>query len=153
MRRRSLARSSGEDSGVWLHPANTSVFLVKSPRAKGEEMRGQRMKYFAGIASVCLLALAGVTSAHAQQVKGMITSRSGDQMTVQGSDGSNTTVVITETTDTRDRKGLFGLEKEHLGATVLIPGLKVDVKGSQDDQGRLVAKTITVDGDDIETSS
>ena len=116
-------------------------------------MRGKRMKYFAGIASVCLLALAGVTSARAQSLNGLITSRTGDQMTVQGSDGSNTTVVLTETTDTRDRKGLFGLEKEHLGPTVLIPGLKVKVEGSQDDKGRLVAKTITVDGDDIETSS
>jgi OOP family OmpA-OmpF porin len=46
--------------------------------------------------------------------------------------------------------GLFGLEKEHLGNTVLIPGLKVEVDGSPDNQGRVVAKTITVDGDDLE---
>ena len=48
--------------------------------------------------------------------------------------------------------GLFGLEKEHLGNTVLIPGLKVEVDGSPDNQGRVVAKTITVDGDDLETA-
>jgi len=35
---------------------------------------------------------------------------------------------------------------------VLIPGLKVDVDGWSDDQGRVVAKTITVDGDDLETA-
>jgi OOP family OmpA-OmpF porin len=35
---------------------------------------------------------------------------------------------------------------------VLIPGLKVDIDGGSDEQGRFVAKTITVDGDDLETS-
>ena len=32
--------------------------------------------------------------------------------------------------------------------TVLIPGLKVQVGGVSDAQGRFVAQTITVDGDD-----
>ena len=45
-----------------------------------------------------------------------------------------------------------GLEKEQLSNAVLIPGLKVDVNGTSDDQGRVVAKTITVDGDDLETA-
>src|SRR2546430_17740963 len=36
--------------------------------------------------------------------------------------------------------------------TVLIPGLKVIVDGSSDGQGLFVAETITVDGDDLETS-
>jgi outer membrane protein OmpA-like peptidoglycan-associated protein len=35
---------------------------------------------------------------------------------------------------------------------VLIPGLKLVVDGTSDDQGRVVAKTITVDGDDLETA-
>ena len=36
--------------------------------------------------------------------------------------------------------------------TVLIPGLKVKVEGVTDNHGRVVAKTITVDGDDLETA-
>lgn len=36
--------------------------------------------------------------------------------------------------------------------TVLIPGLKLKVDGTTDEQGRVVAKTITVDGDDLETA-
>ena len=35
---------------------------------------------------------------------------------------------------------------------VLIPGLKVDVDGASNGQGQFVAKTITVDGDDLESS-
>jgi outer membrane protein OmpA-like peptidoglycan-associated protein len=39
-----------------------------------------------------------------------------------------------------------------MSSVVLIPGLKVDVDGVSDEQGRVVAKTITVDGDDLETA-
>jgi OmpA-OmpF porin, OOP family len=85
------------------------------------------------------------------QTRGMIISRNGETFIVDGPNGK-TTVVLTEATTTKDDRGLFGLEKEHLGATVLIPGLKVKVDGSPDGQGRVVANTITVDGDDLETA-
>jgi outer membrane protein OmpA-like peptidoglycan-associated protein len=39
-----------------------------------------------------------------------------------------------------------------MSSVVLIPGLKVDIDGTSDEQGRVVAKTITVDGDDLETA-
>jgi OmpA-OmpF porin, OOP family len=68
------------------------------------------------------------------------------------SDQGTTTVVLTDDTKTKDDKGLFGLEKQQMSNVVLIPGLKVDVDGMSDDQGRVVAKTITVDGDDLETA-
>jgi OmpA-OmpF porin, OOP family len=63
-----------------------------------------------------------------------------------------TTVVLTDNTRTKDDRGLFGLEKQEMSSVVLIPGLKVDIDGVSDDQGRVVAKTITVDGDDLETA-
>jgi len=85
------------------------------------------------------------------EVKGMITARAGDTLIVKSAQG-NVTVVLTDNTRTKDDKGLFGLEKQQMADTVLIPGLKVDVDGTPDAQGRVVAKTITVDGDDLETS-
>src|SRR5947209_14171880 len=85
------------------------------------------------------------------RVKGMITSRTGETLLVKSADG-NVTVVLTDYTKTKDDKGLFGLDKQHMSNVVLIPGLKVDVDGTSDDQGRVVAKTITVDGDDLETA-
>jgi OOP family OmpA-OmpF porin len=105
-----------------------------------------------------LIALLLVTSAAAfgasgdkAKVKGMVTSRTGETLIVK-SGGNIVTVVLTDDTKTQDKKGLFGLEKEQLSNAVLIPGLKVDVNGTSDDQGRVVAKTITVDGDDLETA-
>lgn len=85
------------------------------------------------------------------EVKGMITGRTGETLIVKG-DAGTTTVVLTDETSTRDNKGLFGLDKQLMSNVVLIPGLKVDIDGTTDEQGRVVAKTITVDGDDLETA-
>ena len=85
------------------------------------------------------------------EVKGMILTRTGETLVVRSA-GGRATVVLTDDTETKDDKGLFGLDKEHLSNVVLMPGLKVDVDGVADDQGRVVAKTITVDGDDLETA-
>jgi outer membrane protein OmpA-like peptidoglycan-associated protein len=85
------------------------------------------------------------------EVKGMITARTGETLIVNSGQGS-VTVVLTDDTVTKDDKGLFGLDKQHLSSVVLIPGLKVQVKGTSDGQGRVVANTITTDGDDLETA-
>ncbi len=105
---------------------------------------------------VSLLALFFLASVSAfggdkAEVKGMITARTGETLIVQTADG-NVTVVLTDDTTTKDDKGLFGLDKQHMSNAVLIPGLKVDVDGTSDDQNRVVAKTITVDGDDLESA-
>jgi outer membrane protein OmpA-like peptidoglycan-associated protein len=85
------------------------------------------------------------------KVKGMIANRTGETLIVKSGEGT-TTVVLTDDTRTRDKKGLFGLDRQPLSNVVLIPGLKVDIDGSADDAGRFVAKTITVDGDDLEAA-
>lgn len=85
------------------------------------------------------------------KVKGMISGRTGETLIVKSADG-NVTVVLDDNTKTQDRKGLFGLDKKQMSSVVLIPGLKVTVEGTSDDQGRILAKTITTDGDDLETA-
>ena len=103
------------------------------------------------IALFIALASAFAASGDKAKVKGMISGRTGETLIVNSPDGK-VTVVLTDDTTTQDKRGLFGLEKQHMSSVVLIPGLKVDVSGTSDDQGRVVAKTITVDGDDLETS-
>ena len=105
---------------------------------------------------VCLTTLFVLASVFAfggdkAEVKGMITARTGETLIVASSTG-NVTVVLTDDTATKDDKGLFGLDKQRLSDVVLIPGLKVEVEGTSDEQGRIVAKTITTDGDDLETA-
>jgi outer membrane protein OmpA-like peptidoglycan-associated protein len=103
---------------------------------------------------ILLLASLGAfgSSDEKAKVKGMIISRAGETMVVQNSEGSKITVVLADDTRTKDNTGLFGLDRKELSHVVLIPGLKVSVDGVSDDQGRVAAKTITVDGDDLETA-
>jgi OOP family OmpA-OmpF porin len=85
------------------------------------------------------------------EVHGMIIARAGETIVLQTSDGK-ATVVLTDDTKTKDNTGLFGLERKELSHAVLIPGLKVSIEGVSDVEGRIAAKTITVDGDDLETA-
>jgi OmpA-OmpF porin, OOP family len=99
------------------------------------------------LASVCAFGASGDKA----KAKGIITTRTGETLIVKSGDG-NVTVVLTDDTTTKDDKGLFGLDKQLMSNAVLVPGLKVDVDGMSDDQGRVVARTITVDGDDLESA-
>ena len=91
-------------------------------------------------------------SALGDDVNGFIKTRTGETLVVKADAGNDVTVVLTEATNTVDKRGLFGLDKDQLGDTVLIPGLKVSLEGSLDDRGCIAAKEIITDGDDLETS-
>ena len=116
-------------------------------------MQKHRRMIVANLAAICLLASVSAFGAGDEKtkIKGMIISRTGETLIVS-SKGSNVTVVLTDDTKTKDNKGLLGLRKEYMASTVLIPGLKLEVEGVPDAAGRIVAKTITVDGDDLETA-
>jgi outer membrane protein OmpA-like peptidoglycan-associated protein len=81
----------------------------------------------------------------------MIISRTGETLIVSSA-GTKTTVVLTDDTKVQDKRGLLGVRKKQYSAVVLIPGLKVSVNGTTDDMGRVMAKAITFDGDDLETA-
>lgn len=112
-------------------------------------------KIVTGLCAVGLLLLASVSAFGASgdnaKAKGMIISRTGETLIVSGPDGK-VTVVLDADTKVQDKRGLLGIRKSEYGAVVLIPGLKVQVDGVSDDQNRIVAKTITFDGDDLETA-
>jgi OOP family OmpA-OmpF porin len=103
------------------------------------------------VVSLALFLLASVSAFGGDKVKGMITARTGETLVVKSAEGS-VTVVLTDDTRTKDNVGLFGWGRKEMSNVVLIPGLKVDVDGTSDSQGRVIAKTITVDGDDLETA-
>src|ERR1700759_1359662 len=114
----------------------------------------QRKPVAASVIALFLLASAAAFGAGGDKtkVKGIITSRTGETLILGSAEGGNVTVVLTDRTVTKDDKGLLGLDKKHLSSVVLIPGLKVEVEGTSDGQGRIVANTITTDGDDLETA-
>jgi OOP family OmpA-OmpF porin len=115
-------------------------------------MRSKRVRIMVGLLAVCFAA--GI-SAHAQddktKVKGLITARTGDAIVLKTADGTNVTVTLDDDTKVQQPKGL-GIRKKQMSAAVLIPGLKVSVDGTSQDATHVLAKSITFDGDDLETA-
>lgn len=104
-------------------------------------------------ASVALLFAMSAGSAFAGdtvKVKGLITTRTGETLTVR-TDTGNVTVVLTDGTKVQQPKGL-GLRKKQMSVTVLIPGLRISVNGTGDPQSTVTAETITFDANDLETA-
>ena len=84
------------------------------------------------------------------RVKGMISARTGEKLIVNGLD-AQATVVMDDSTKVQRPKGL-GLRKKELLASVLIPGLKVSVDGTSNNEGQIIARSITFDANDLETA-
>lgn len=114
-------------------------------------MRRNRLT-IVSLMSVCLLwGLSAFGAAGDKaEVKGLIVSRTGETAIVSTTDGK-TTVVLDDDTKVQHPRGL-GIRKKQVSAAVLVPGLKVKVNGTSDDQGRILAKTITFDSNDLETA-
>ena len=115
-------------------------------------MHNKRMRIAVGLLAVCFVAL---LSAYAQsektKVKGLITARTGDTIVLKTTDGSTMTVTLDDDTKVQQPKGL-GIRKKQMSAAVLVPGLKVSVDGTSQDATHVLAKSITFDGDDLETA-
>ncbi len=95
------------------------------------------------------LVLPGVTSAQTQ-IQGLITGRSGANMTVKTQDIGNVIVVLSDNTQVIEPEGLF--RKKHLLMTALIPGLPVKVKGTYNAQNQLLADSVEFKGSSLKTA-
>lgn len=106
------------------------------------------------IAVILVLSCIAVTSAYGQDeltVKGLITGRTADSLSIRTENGEQT-IILTDSTKVQTPKGL-GLRKQQMSWTSLIPGLKVSVKGALGAEGKVEAKTITFSKDDLQTAS
>ena len=83
------------------------------------------------------------------KLKGLITTRTGETLTIKTAAAGNVVVVLDDATKVQLPKGL-GLRKKQMSAAVLIPGLKISVEGTGDAQSRVTANTITFDSDDLQ---
>ena len=73
-------------------------------------------------------------------------------MTVKGQDGTNTVVLLTDSTQVQEVEGGLHMRKKEMGLTALIPGLPVQVKGSTNAQNQLVADEVKFKGSDLKTA-
>ena len=115
------------------------------------ETKIRRIKFIATLSLAALLLLCG--SAVAQtQIQGVIDARSGATMTVKTADAENVVVLLTDTTQVDEVEGGLHMRKKQMGLTALIPGLPVQVKGSNNAQNQLVADDVKFKGSDLKTA-
>ena len=112
----------------------------------------RKISVFVALALVfCCMPWTRVLGQDQTTVKGLITGRSADTLTLRTADGTQV-ITLTDSTKVQTPKGL-GLRKQQMSWTSLIPGLKVSVKGIPAADGKLEAKTITFSKDDLQTAS
>jgi OOP family OmpA-OmpF porin len=96
--------------------------------------------------------LTGGLAAHGQKVQGVINGRSGATMTLQTADSPKLVVLLTPTTQVDEVQGALKARKKQMAVTSLIPGLPVQVEGSTNDQGQLVADSVKFKGNDLKAA-
>ena len=99
----------------------------------------------------CIFVLTG-SIASAQSVQGVINGRSGATMTLQTADAPKLVVLLTPTTEVDEVEGVFHGRKKAMAMTALIPGLPVQVQGSTNAQGQLVADSVKFKGNDLKAA-
>ena len=99
-----------------------------------------RIALVATLSVTALLLLCGAAVAQTQ-VQGVIDGRSGATMTVKSPEG-NVVVLLTDSTQVEEVEGGLHMRKKQMGLTALVPGLPVEVKGSNNAQNQLVADSV-----------
>ena len=102
------------------------------------------------ISLAALLLLCGTAAAQSAKAEGLVTGRSGDNMTIRTADASSVVVVLTDSTQVAQVQGAFKARRKQMSMAALIPGLQVKVQGSYNSQNQLVANSITFKGNDLE---
>lgn len=129
--------------------------LADARNALGHKKAGymnRRISSFIASAALVLSASVGFAQATASagqsiETKGLILTRDGDTMTVDSPNHGKQVVVINDETKVVTPKGLF--RHSNMEVTSLVPGLEVEVKGTGDANGQIVAERIEFSKDSL----
>lgn len=92
--------------------------------------------------SVVMVAAQNTQSTQPVEVEGIISAREGDTMTLRTSESPNFKVVLTDETKVGQVQGVLQARRKDMSMAALIPGLKVKVKGTNNDQHEFVADSV-----------
>lgn len=90
---------------------------------------------------------AQVSSGQKIEMKGLILTRDGETMTVQSRNLGKIVVVLNDETKVQTPKGVF--RHNNMEVTSLLPGLDVEVKGTGDANGQVVAEKVEFTKDSL----
>jgi outer membrane protein OmpA-like peptidoglycan-associated protein len=100
------------------------------------------------LCTFCVGLAHGVSNSDSVKVKGLITSRDGEKLTLKSNAGSTVIVELTDDTKVVSPKGLLKIRRSEQSVTALIPGLRIEVQGTGD-ESRVVATNIKFEKDDL----
>ena len=102
--------------------------------------------------SLLFVAFFCTAAIHAQttKVEGIIKARNGDTIVLQLSNSREVTVLLNDSTDVSQKQGLLQVRRKEMAMAALIPGLPIDVEGTNNAENQLVAKSIKFKGNDLE---
>ncbi|MBV9500572.1 MAG: OmpA family protein [Acidobacteriaceae bacterium] len=86
------------------------------------------------------------------KVKGVISSRNGPDMAVTEGDGTRIVAVLDDGTQVQMKEGHFGFRKKHIDLTLLLPGLRMEVEGTGNASGQLIAQKVTFTEADLQAA-
>ncbi len=116
---------------------------------------GKRVKHLIchWVLVCCLAGLAdGITTGQKIKTEGWIVSRQGNLFTMQTIDAGDIAVLVTPYTKVHEPKGLFKARKKQMPRDVLLPGLRVKIKGIGNTQGQVIAESVSFSGTDLRTA-
>ena len=115
----------------------------------------QRLSFHkTGFYTVLSVVLAFSTTAFAEptKVEGLIVARSGNEIIVEYMKGAELAFLLTDSTKVSQVGGVFKARRKQMSMAALIPGLKVKVEGTYNEERRLVATSVKFKGDDLENA-
>lgn len=117
----------------------TAVFAQDTVRAQGITVTGT---------PDAPVSIDPATAAQGPEIKGMIAARNGIRLKLVADNGSTSIITLTDKTQIRTSRGLFGVNRAGLAADALLNGVPVTVKTWQAN-GQLLARQITLRSADL----
>ena len=102
------------------------------------------------LAAIACALISTTASAQTVQVQGVIDGRSGEKIMLKSADGTNVTVVLSDTTQVEELEGGLHMRKKEMGLTALVPGLPVEVQGTYNAQNQLAANSVKFKASDLQ---
>jgi outer membrane protein OmpA-like peptidoglycan-associated protein len=94
--------------------------------------------------------VAPTISAQTVKIEGVIKARRGETMILSTSASPSVPVYLTDSTNVGQVQGLLKARRKEMSMAALIPGLKVKVEGTYNEQHQLIATSVAFKGNDLE---
>lgn len=102
------------------------------------------------VSLIGLISLCATVAAQSVKLEGLIKARDGNTMIVTTSASTDVVVLLTDITRVGQVQGMFQARRKQMSMAALIPGLKVKVEGSYNEEKQLVAASVSFKGNDLQ---